>query len=595
MQTHKINKLKAPICCVLGHVDTGKTKLLDKIRGTCIQSNEVGGITQQMGATYVPISKINDMTQHFKNLIQFKLPGIIFIDTPGHEAFSNMRSLGTSFCDFALLVVDIVHGIEPQTIDSINLLKQHKIPFIVAINKVDRLYKWKSSSITQIDEIIEGQTNDVKHEFTQRVNKIICDFAEQSLNVKLFYKNDNPKQYVSLVPTSAITGDGIADLLYLITHLTQLRLTSKLLFNENITQCVIFEVKKIEGFGTCIDVVLINGILHENDLVVTSGLNGAIITNIKALLIPDELSDLRIKAQFQKCHHINASQCIRVVGSFDGAIAGSKLIVCNDDKRIDTIKEQVQESIKAIQSNITNIGVCVQASTLGSLNALLCFLKTSGVPVSHINIGNIHKKDILRASIMMNNVETQKYACILAFNVKIKQEVQLLANQLGVKIFHAEIIYNLFDAFTKYLEDTQVEIKNKKIIYPCILRIIPQCVFTKKDPIIVGVKVINGTIFNGTPLCIPTKNFISIGTVASIEINNKTIGSAQKNEEVSIKIEPNIGHQKFMYGRHFDDSDELVSEMTYDDLKMLKEKLGEKINQDDINLLGKFKYEIFKW
>lgn len=290
------DNLRSPICCILGHVDTGKTKLLDKIRQTNVQEGEAGGITQQIGATYFPAEAIRQKTRVVdpKNEMEFKAPGLLIIDTPGHESFTNLRSRGSSLCNIAILVVDIMHGLEPQTLESIRLLRDRKTPFIVALNKIDRLYGWNPTPNGGFRESLNKQKKSVQNLFKDRLQETMLAFSEQGLNSQLFDENKNMSKFVSLVPTSAHTGEGIPDMLKLLVELTQNRMASQLMFLSSL-ECTVLEVKVIEGLGTTIDVILSNGILHEGDRIVLCGLNGAIATNVRALLTPQPLKELRVK------------------------------------------------------------------------------------------------------------------------------------------------------------------------------------------------------------------------------------------------------------------------------------------------------------
>ncbi|KAK6619541.1 hypothetical protein RUM43_012298 [Polyplax serrata] len=510
MKNLTLDVLRAAVVCVLGHVDTGKTKILDKLRRTHVQDGEAGGITQQIGATNVPIENIKENCKLVKGFsdMKLKIPGLLIIDTPGHESFSNLRSRGSSLCDIAILVVDIMHGLEPQTLESINLLKSRKTPFIVALNKIDRLYDWQTGGRKDIRDILNSQAHNTQMEFQQRTKEVIVQFAEQGLNAALFFENPDLRSYVSLVPTSAITGEGMGNLLALLVEFSQTMLAKRLMYSELLLATVL-EVKAIPGLGTTIDCILINGKLNEGDTIVLAGTEGPIVTQIRSLLMPQPMKELRVKNAYIEYKEVKAAQGVKIAAKdLEKAIAGLNLQVAEKPDEVPIWCDEVAKELKTALSSIKlkERGVYVQASTLGSLEALLEFLKTSKIPYSGIKIGPVVKKDVMKASIMLEH-ESQ-YATILAFDVKIERDAQELADSLGVKIFQADIIYHLFDKFMDY----QNELKQKKrdefkniAVFPCKLRVLPQFVFNTRDPIVVGVMVEAGIVKEGTILCVPSK------------------------------------------------------------------------------------------
>lgn len=590
--------LRSPICCIMGHVDTGKTKLLDCIRGTNVQEGEAGGITQQIGATYFPAENIRERTRELKADAKLKVPGLLVIDTPGHESFTNLRSRGSGLCDLAILVVDIMHGLEPQTIESLNLLRMRDTEFIVALNKVDRLYGWKTCKNAPIVKAMKQQTKDVVNEFNMRLTGIITQFKEQGLNTELYYKNKEMGETYSIVPTSAITGEGIPDLLLLLVNWAQKTMVEKLTYVDEV-QCTVLEVKVIEGHGTTIDVVLVNGVLHEGDQIVVCGLQGPIDTTIRALLTPHPMKELRVKGTYVHHKEIKAAQGIKITAQgLEHAIAGTALHVIGPDDDIEAIKEQAMEDMESVLSRIdkSGEGVYVQASTLGSLEALLEFLKSPAVkiPVSGIGIGPVHKKDIMKAGVMLER--KKEYATILAFDVKVTTDARELADEMGVKIFCADIIYHLFDQFKAYIESIKEEKKKEsadEAVFPCVLRILPNCVFNKRDPIVLGVDVVEGVLKIGTPICVPSREFIDIGRIASIENNHKPVDYAKKGTQVAIKIIASNPEEQKMFGRHFDMEDELVSHISRKSIDILKTNYRDELNMDEWKLVVKLK-NIFK-
>lgn len=509
------HNLRSPICCILGHVDTGKTKLLDKIRQTNVQEGEAGGITQQIGATFFPTEalkkKIAPVNQD--GSFEFRVPGILVIDTPGHESFTNLRSRGSSLCNIAILVVDIMHGLEPQTLESMRLLKDRKTPFIVALNKIDRLFGWRKIDNNGFRDSLAMQTKGCQAEFKDRLEQTKLAFAEQGFNSELYYENKNMARYVSLVPTSAHTGEGIPDMLKLLVQLTQERMTSSLMYLSEV-EATVLEVKVIEGLGTTIDVILSNGVLREGDRIVLCGLNGAISTNIRALLTPAEMRELRVKSAYVHNKEVKAAMGVKIAADgLENAIAGSRLLVKGPDDDEEDLEEEVMSDLENLLQRIskTGRGVSVQASTLGSLEALLEFLKANKIPVANISIGPVYKRDVMQCGIMLE--KAPEYAVMLCFDVKVDKEAQAYANEQGIKIFTADIIYHLFDAFTKHmaqLAEKKKEESKMLAVFPCVLK--PVAVFNKTNPIVVGVDVVEGNLRTLTPIAAA----VTVGGVKTI-------------------------------------------------------------------------------
>ncbi|XP_072958955.1 uncharacterized protein [Typha angustifolia] len=591
--------LRSPICCILGHVDTGKTKLLDCIRRTNVQEGEAGGITQQIGATYFPTENIRERTRELKADATLKVPGLLVIDTPGHESFTNLRSRGSSLCDIAILVVDIMHGLEPQTIESLNLLKGRNTEFIVALNKVDRLYGWERFPNAPIVKSLKKQSDDVKREFNMRLTQIVTQFKEQGLNTALYYKNKEMGETFNIVPTSALSGEGIPDLLLLLVQWAQKTMEEKLTYVDEV-QCTVLEVKVIEGLGTTIDVVLVNGILHEGDQIVVCGMQGPIVTNIRALLTPHPMKELRVKGSYQHHKELKAAQGVKISAQgLEHAIAGTALYVVKPGEDLEEMKDAVMQDMNKVMGRIdkSGEGVYVQASTLGSLEALTEFLKSPAVniPFSDFSIGPVHKKDVMKASVMLER--KKEYATILAFDVKVMPDARELAEETGVRIFVADIIYHLFDQFKAYIDNLREEKKKEsaeEAVFPCVLQIMPNCIFNKKDPIVLGVDILEGIAKVGTPICIPSREFIDIGRIASIEINHKQVDVATKGQKVAIKIVgSNPEEQQKMFGRHFEIDDELVSHISRRSIDILKLNYRDDLSIEEWKLVVRLK-QIFK-
>lgn len=588
-----LDNLRSPICCIMGHVDTGKTKLLDNIRKTKVQDAEAGGITQQIGATFFPVEAIKQKTARLAETmkLEYRLPGLLVIDTPGHESFTNLRTRGSSLCDIAILVVDIMHGLEPQTLESLRLLRQKKAPFVVALNKIDRCYGWKTMPDMPVQEALKHQNEHVIREFEDRMKAIIVEFAEQKLNAEVYWRNKDLAHTVSLIPTSAISGEGVADLLMMLTRLTQERMAKSLAFVD-ILQCTVLEVKVIEGLGTTIDTILVNGTLEEGATIVVCTLDGPVVTTIRSLLTPHPMKEIRVKGEYLHHQKMKAAMGVKICAQgLEKAVAGTQIYVVGPDDDVEELKDSVMSDLTGILDSVkaTRRGVMVQASTLGALEALLEFLRTCDppIPVSCVNIGPVHKKDVMRASVQLEH--QPEFATILAFDVKVHSDATELATELGVRIFTADIIYHLFDQFTAYMDNFRMARREEfaeVAVFPCVLKILPNCVFNKKDPIILGVDVEEGILKIGTPLVVPSAAGFLVGKVGSIEREHKEVDRAKKGASVAVRID-NEG--SVMYGRHFDHKDKLVSRLTRQSIDALKENFREDLQKEDWQLVIKLK------
>ena len=569
-QTKHNVDIRSPICCVLGHVDTGKTSLLDKIRGSFVHTREFGGITQQIGVTYIPQNNFSDGKD------KLEIPGLLVMDTPGHAAFMNMRIRGSSICDIAILVVDITHGIESQTEECIELLKTHKLPFIVALNKSD---------------LIHGQ-----QALNYKIQEISLAFAEKGFNSYIASVNPDPKRNLSLIPVSAKTGEGISDLLYFVGSLTQKLLREQLTTTDEF-KCLIMEIKNVIGLGRVLDVILIDGDLSVNDDVVLHGKNGHIFTKVKNIFVPPPLVEMRTAVNFDMVNTATASRGIRITlkDSFDITPGTYFYKYTNDTK--ESFSQRICDISEDIKINTSPVGIHVNASTLGSLEALCQFLEESGITISSYSLGDVNKKDFTFASLMIEKDSTQ--ACIVAFDVKIPQDniqqsdgiMTIYKQYPGIKVFSSQSIFNLRDAFLRYIRETKntnKESNKDKFIWPCVLEILPQYIFNNKDPLVMGVKVLRGCLYKDTPICaIRETDNLFLGVVTSIQKNRVNVDKALKSDEVAIKIETTPPYPQ--YGNHFNHTNQLVSQISRESIDFLKEHYTENLKLPERKLIKELK------
>jgi translation initiation factor 5B len=512
-----------------------------------------------------------------------QLPGILIIDTPGHEVFSNLRVRGGSVSDISILVIDILKGIERQTEECIEILRSRKTPFVVAANKVDRIEGWKSHPNKPFLESYKLQEPYVRERVDEMIYRIVGGLARFGFSSDRFDRIRDFTRSVAIVPTSAVTGEGIPELLALLCGLVQQYLTRRLSVTDGPGRGVVLETKEEAGLGTTIDVILYEGILQKGDRIVVGGFEGPIVTKVRALLLPKPLNEIRDpEDKFLSAERVVAAAGVKVVATdLEGAVGGAPIIVANDDLSLDQAKKKIAEEMSELRFSTDADGIVVKADTLGSLEALVKFLKDSGIPVRVSDIGPIGKREVIEAAIVKRR--RPELAAIVGFNVKVTPEAELESRDRGIPIFTSNVIYHIVDDFKAWSAKTLEDIRTKEfsqITLPGEVRIIPGCVFRKSSPPIFGVEVLAGTIKPGYPLM--KENGEVLGEIMQIQDSGKTLDLAKKGDKVAISVKGN-----FMVGRQVKEGETLMVSVGDNDIFLLREKFSDKISKEELDLLDK--------
>ncbi|MCE4614855.1 MAG: translation initiation factor IF-2 [Desulfurococcales archaeon] len=577
-------RLRQPIVTVLGHVDHGKTTLLDKIRGTAVAVKEAGGITQHVGASIVPADVIEQIAEPLKDIIPIKLriPGLLFIDTPGHELFSNLRKRGGSVADFAILVVDVMEGFKNQTYEAIDILRQRRVPFIIAANKVDRVPGWKSYPNSPFIQSYKMQTEDVKSLFETRIYELIGQMYDLGLPADLFLKIKDFTKTFAIVPVSARTGEGIPELLTVLAGLVQQYLAKKLVYVEGPAKGVVLEIKEEPGLGTTLDVIIYDGILRKGDIIVIGGLNGPVITRVKALLMPRPLQEIRShEGKFIYVDEATAAAGVKIAApELDNVLAGAPLYVANDYDDAGKLSEIVMKDVGSVLIKTDKEGVIVKADTLGTLEALTFALKKQGINVRAADIGNVTRNDVIDASITKKH--DRYLGVILAFNVKATSEAEEEAKLRGIPIFVDTVIYRLLESYEDWVKrEKEIEKLEKlnRLVLPGKIRVLPGHVFRRSGPIIVGIEVIGGRIRSGYKLI--RQDSRVIGEISGIRDRESSLDEATIGMAVAISIKG-----KSMVGRHLLEGDVLYTDVPLDHIREMIEKHMEDLSKDELMILN---------
>ena len=543
--------IRQPVVSVLGHVDHGKTKLLDRIRGTAVGDREAGAITQHIGATEVPIDRIYEMCGSIIGSKKFTVPGLLFIDTPGHQAFTSLRARGGSLADLAVLVIDIREGLMPQTIESIHILRQSKTPFVIALNKVDTIEGWNSTADRPFVLSEKDQQAHTKEVFEQHMYEIISQLSGNGVFADRYDRIDDFTKAVALIPISAKTGEGVPDLMLMLIGLAQRFLETRLTKEEGPGKGTVLEVKEVKGLGQTLDMILYSGTLKTGATVAIGTRGAPLVTRIKAILKPKPLDEIRDpRDRFDNVKELHAAAGVKIaVQDATGVIAGAPIRVVKNakDPSIQEITEETSIKIETEEKGIT-----IKADAIGSLEALAYEAKAAGIPIRKYGIGEITRRDVLESS-----YGNDTHHVILGFNVSTSKDAEAEIATHSIKVMTNSIVYALIDDYKLWLDESTRQNESDKRVefaFPAKITILPDHIFRVNKPAVVGVRVLAGRIRVGENLI--DREGKDCGTIKSVrDDDGNVLKEGVQGDEVSVAIEG------VTVGRQINENDVLYVDM----------------------------------
>lgn len=577
---------RQPIVCVLGHVDTGKTLLLDKIRKTSVGAREAGGITQHIGASFFPVETLSQLVGPLLSRMkgEIEIPGLLIIDTPGHEAFANLRRRGGSVADIAILLINVLRGFEAQTHECVEILKTRKTPFLVAANMIDRIPGWKSYPDTPFSKTYQLQDPYVKEDLDNRIYDVIGTFSRLGFKIDRFDRVRDFTSTIAVVPTSAKTGEGIPELLMVLIGLTQQFLKKRLQTTQGPAKGTVLEVKEEPGLGLTLNTIIYDGVLRKDDLIVVGGREKPIVTRIRAILVPKPLDEIRDpRDKFSSVESVFAAAGVKIVApDLEGVLAGASLYDVPENDAPEKYARLISEEIGQIRIATDVEGVILKADALGSLEAIADILKQNNIPIRLADVGDISKRDVVESAVVREHEPL--YGAILAFNVKILPDAEEEAAVKGVQIFREKIVYHLLENYLTWFKrkrDAGLEQDFETLVRPAKLRVMEGYVFRRARPAIFGVEILVGTI-RPKYAVIRAENGEELGEIQQIQDKGKALPDAQQGMQVAVSMERPI------FGRHIFEKDLLYTKVPEEHVKILSSTFMKRLTTEEQETLNEY-------
>ena len=577
-------KIRQPIVVVLGHVDSGKTSILDKIRGTGVQEREAGGITQHIGASFLPIETLKKICGPlYKKLeeSEHQIPGILVIDTPGHEIFTNLRARGGSAADIAILVVDVNRGFQPQTNESLKILESRKVPFMIALNKTDQISGWRPTETNFISQAIKEQDQFIQTTLDEQIYNVVGTLSVLGYQSEAFWRVKNYKKEIAIVPVSARTGVGIPELLTVLVGLAQQYLQKKLTQEQKPPRGIVLEVNDEVGLGPTANIILVDGSLNKDNTILVAKRDGVIVTKPKVILLPKPLDEMRDpRDKFKPVEEVHAAAGVKIASpDLEGVLPGSTVYVASNESEIAQFKKEIEAEMASVFIDQETSGITLKCDTIGSLEAITEMLKREQIPVAKADIGPVNRRDVVGAKVIKE--KDRHLGVILSFNVKILPDARDEADTNHIRIFDENVIYNLIDNYTKWVtEDTTHEEDAIFVEFTPIVKFtfLKGYVFRNNDPAVFGIRVDVGTLRQKVRFM--RMDGKEIGKIHQLQESGKTVESAETGKEVACSV------KGVTIGRQISEEDVFYTLPTSNEVKYLLKKYSHKLSSEQFNLLN---------
>ena len=538
----------------------------------------MGGITQEIGASFFPMATLKEICGPLLSKAggELELPGLLMIDTPGHAVFSNLRLRGGSAADIAIVLVDVLKGLENQTLESIDILKQRKVPFLVALNKIDMIKGWRKGSQGALLQVLKDLPPEWNDELEERLYNVVGGLSRLGFQSDAYYRVKDFRQQVTIVPTSARTHVGIPELLAVLVGLSQQFLKGKLHLSSDTQngRGIILEMQEEVGIGETANVILTEGVLRVGDSISLVSKEGAFKSKVKALFMPKPLDEMRDpRDKFTPVDSVYAAAGVKLVSpDLGGVVAGTSVASFKTEGQFKVLKEEMEKELSKVVVKTENMGVVVKAGSVGGLEALLRMLEERGVPVRSADIGEISKNDIVEAQVVGDH--DPYLGAILAFDSKVLPEAK---EYVGTNpVFVSGIIYEVIDnyvnwAATKRETDEKAALSN--LTRPCKLRAIPGNFFRRNGPAVFGVEVLGGRLKPKVKLM--GSDGADLGIVEQIQDSGKSISEARLGDKVAISVDgPTLGRQ-------IKEDDIIYTAPRSHEARALRTKLSASLSEDE--------------